>query len=69
MIVWGGVDGGKFLVNTGDKYTPATDSWFRISTGANVPVARWYHTAIWTGAEMIIWGGYDGVSLLNSGGL
>jgi hypothetical protein len=27
-------------------------------TGA--PHARGFHTAVWTGAEMIIWGGNDG---------
>ena len=26
------------------------------------------HTAVWTGSEMIVWGGYDGISLLNTGG-
>ena len=26
------------------------------TTGA--PAARGYHTAVWTGSEMIVWGGY-----------
>ena len=24
------------------------------------PSARAYHTAVWTGSEMIVWGGWDG---------
>src|SRR6476646_1800396 len=31
------------------------------------PKGRWTHTAVWTGTEMIIWGGNDG-SYLNTGG-
>ena len=32
--------------------------------------ARWprVHTAVWTGSEMIVWGGYDGGTFLNTGG-
>ena len=26
------------------------------------------HTAVWTGDEMIVWGGYDGVTEVNTGG-
>jgi hypothetical protein len=31
--------------------------WYSTST-LNVPSARWLHTAVWTGTEMIVWGGY-----------
>jgi N-acetylneuraminic acid mutarotase len=41
------------------------DTWTAISTG---PTARGSHTAVWTGSEMIIWGGYDGTNYLNTGG-
>jgi hypothetical protein len=35
----------------------------------NAPTGRDYHTAIWTGSEMIVWGGTDGNgNYLNSGG-
>ena len=40
---------------TGGRYNPSTDLWVATSTGANVPSARDYHTAVWTGSEMIIW--------------
>ena len=58
MIVWGGYDSGDYL-NTGGRYNPSTDSWTATST-TNAPAARYYHTAVWTGSEMIVWGGYDG---------
>ena len=32
------------------------------------PTGRYLHTAVWTGSEMIVWGGYDGSSYLNTGG-
>ena len=35
----------------------------------NAPEAREIHTAVWTGSEMIVWGGYGNISgLLNTGG-
>jgi len=35
------------------------------SIGTNVPTARYDHTAVWTGTEMIVWGGYP---TTNTGG-
>src|SRR5256885_3207979 len=42
------------------------DSWTATST-LNAPDGREFHTAVWTGTEMIVWGGYNG-SALNTGG-
>jgi len=72
MIVWGGLrtqDLGSIYERTGGRYDPATDSWIPTSTGAGVPAGREEHTAVWTGAEMIVWGG-NGWRLghLNTGG-
>jgi N-acetylneuraminic acid mutarotase len=53
MIIWGGIG----YVNTGGRYNPATDSWTETSTGNGVPTGRMRHTAVWTGTEMIVWGG------------
>ena len=44
------------IFNTGGRYNPATDSWTATST-ANAPDGRLIHTAVWTGTEMIVWGG------------
>src|SRR5438034_8884498 len=27
-----------------------------------------FHTAVWSGSEMIVWGGFNGSSVLNTGG-
>ena len=56
------------LFNTGARYNPNTDSWIATST-ANAPTGREGHTAVWSGKEMILWGGhgYFG-SNLNTGG-
>jgi N-acetylneuraminic acid mutarotase len=42
------------------------DTWTATST-TNAPVGRDGHTAVWTGSEMIVWGGFDG-DYLNTGG-
>lgn len=67
MIVWGGDSGSSYL-NSGGRYNPGTDSWTATST-TNAPIARVDHTAVWTGTEMIVWGGTDGNShYLSTGG-
>jgi len=55
MLVWGGTNG--TALNSGGSYDPFNDSWTPTSVGLNVPTARSEHTAVWTGNEMIIWGG------------
>jgi N-acetylneuraminic acid mutarotase len=60
MIVWGGFyyDGVNYvLVNTGGRYNPITDRWTATSITNRCPTARSGHTAVWTGGEMIVWGG------------
>jgi N-acetylneuraminic acid mutarotase len=52
---------------TGGRYEPGTDSWTATSI-TNAPTARDDHTAVWTGSEMIIWGGTTLGSYLNTGG-
>ncbi len=43
------------------------DTWTATSL-TNVPTAREYYTAVWTGTEMIVWGGYAHTSQVNTGG-
>src|SRR6266576_3046208 len=70
MIVWGGCDNINVtsVFNTGGRYNPSTNSWTATST-TNAPEARAGHTAVWTGSEVIVWGG-QGAShpVLNTGG-
>jgi N-acetylneuraminic acid mutarotase len=69
MIVWGGSGAFNYL-NTGGRYNPSTDSWTDTSSvdRRHAPSARRGHTAVWTGSQMIIWGGRDGSNFLNTGG-
>lgn len=69
MVVWGGAYETCDACNldTGGRYDPATDSWRAVSQ-VNAPSPRRFPTAIWTGSEMIVWGGRHDGSSLNTGG-
>jgi N-acetylneuraminic acid mutarotase len=68
MIAWGGSDlDGFHSLNDGGRYNPSANSWSLVAT-KGAPTIRFAHTAVWTGSEMIIWGGYNGSSYLNDGG-
>jgi N-acetylneuraminic acid mutarotase len=57
MIVWAGrANFGASYLNTGGRYDPSTDSWTATST-TNAPSARAFNAKVWTGSEMIVWGG------------
>jgi len=59
MIIWGGmhlVDDAAEFTKTGGRYNPATDSWSTMTT-TDAPISRMGHVAMWTGSEMIVWGG------------
>jgi N-acetylneuraminic acid mutarotase len=62
MIIWGGRDISLNLVNTGGRYNPQTDTWSATTT-VGVPAARDFHAAVWTGNEMLVFGGGDGGNL------
>jgi N-acetylneuraminic acid mutarotase len=55
------LNGNPFATNQTLTFTtdgPGTGSWGDISM-VNAPALRKRHTAIWTGAEMIVWGGFN----------
>jgi hypothetical protein len=64
MIVWGGATDRYGLpptvpadyLGTGARYDPVADRWTPVS-GVGAPARRGAHTAVWTGTEMIVWGG------------
>ncbi len=65
MIVWGGrIDESYYAagLSTGGRYDPASDSW-NSTSAVNVPYGRWGHTAVWTGTEMIVWGGQQSTNV------
>jgi len=54
MIAWGGYDGAA--VGTGGRYNPVTDTW-TVTSLIDAPSARFFYSLLWTGSEMIVWGG------------
>jgi N-acetylneuraminic acid mutarotase len=68
LIVFGGVDSrpGRSNYNTGSRYNPVTGSWTALSS-TNAPGFA-YHTAVWTGREMIVFGGFSFTSNLAQSG-
>ncbi len=59
MIVWGGARDNLFVTlayNSGGIYDPASDTWSATST-TGAPSGRYQHSAVWTGARMIVFGG------------
>jgi hypothetical protein len=69
MIVWGGysVDPDRSS-DTGARYDPVTDTWTPTSLN-DAPSRRRYHTAVWTGDRMIVWGGQWDHDPLDTGAL
>ena len=70
MIIWGGysgtiVNGNPTRLNTGARYNPATNTWAAVTT-VNAPSARGMAASVWTGSEMLIWGG-SGPATLGDG--
>ncbi|TVQ34817.1 MAG: hypothetical protein EA370_10045 [Wenzhouxiangella sp.] len=61
LMVWGGLTGSTTSTRTDDgaRLNLATEQWVLLpETGA--PEARFGHSAVWSGEEMIIWGGRGG---------
>jgi N-acetylneuraminic acid mutarotase len=69
MIIWGGyfVDSVEHFLNTGGRYNPQTNLWTPTSL-TNAPAPKGAHTAVWTGTEMIVWGGDVGYFVYGTGG-
>ncbi|HXM34157.1 MAG TPA: kelch repeat-containing protein, partial [Pyrinomonadaceae bacterium] len=56
------------LPTISDEANGCTDDTWTATSITNAPAGRIRHTAVWTGSEMIIWGGSDGISFFNTGG-
>jgi N-acetylneuraminic acid mutarotase len=70
MIVWGGVirdaDGERHQVATGGRYDPVSDTWTAITMG-DAPEAREDGVVVWTGRDMLVWGGQQADTPMSSG--
>lgn len=69
MIVWGGELESREVANTGGRYRPGAPAWTATvnAPASDVPSPRRDHTALWTGTEMIVWGGRDELQFLSTG--
>lgn len=69
MIIWGGIlNNNTSAFNDGGRYSPASNSWVAVTT-TGAPTARTDYTAVWTGSEMFVWGGYgDNNGYFDDGG-
>jgi hypothetical protein len=69
LVVWGGhrPDLPFGSLQSGACYRPAENRW-RPMTLAGAPSRRGDHTLTWTGSEVVVWGGENGTSYLNTGG-
>lgn len=57
VLVWGGHAGDPAQpLNDGAIYDPLLDAWTPVST-STAPTPRWGCTAVWTGSEVLVWGG------------
>jgi len=57
LLVWGGITPDlKRTLRSGARYNPTTDKWTPILSADTAP-AVWGSRAVWTGSEMIVWGG------------
>ncbi|HXC24839.1 MAG TPA: hypothetical protein VNU46_02910 [Gemmatimonadaceae bacterium] len=70
MIVWGGavppfVSAVGNVLSDGGAYNPVTDVWRAIQSAPNTGLT--VATSVWTGTEMLVWGGYDETSYSNRG--
>jgi len=71
MVVFGGADDptygfGTNFFDDAAAYASAGNAWRSVS-GANAPSVRADHTAVWTGTEMIVWGGRNATADLGDG--
>lgn len=61
MVIWGGYSSAPFVggfLDSGGAYDVATDTW-RALSGTGAPSARSRVPDVWTGTQMLIWGGWN----------
>jgi N-acetylneuraminic acid mutarotase len=70
MVVWGGngEKSGVKVLNSGFRYNPVEDAW-KAANLQGAPAGRELHSSVWSGKNMIIWGGWDGSAFLDRGGV
>jgi len=62
MIVWGGYGTSlsPYVKVDGASYRLSSNTWKTIAVApAPISAGRYLHSAVWSGTQMIVWGGYD----------
>jgi N-acetylneuraminic acid mutarotase len=60
MLIWSGYDVTRGqLFRDGARFNPQTNTWAPMATTGS-PQATYWHTLVWTGSEMVTWGGVIG---------
>jgi hypothetical protein len=63
IFIWGGVNESGTALNSGALYDPRTDTWKVVASDADTPTPRSLATAVWTGSDIVVWGGLDPVTM------
>jgi len=71
MVIWGGFGGfggtppTRIYLQDGAAYDPASRTW-RTLPAPGAPGKRSEHTAVWTGSEVLVWGGISTATVLDT---
>jgi hypothetical protein len=57
LVLWGGYWNSETDDQRGAIWDPTTGAWQEMPAGERAPAGRANHAAVWTGSEMIVWGG------------
>jgi N-acetylneuraminic acid mutarotase len=57
-FIWGG-QGAAGALNSGALYDALANNWTAVQTDASTPSPRVLATAVWTGSQVVVWGGGD----------
>jgi len=68
MVVFGGSANSSTGVATGARYDPVANLWTGTTSSDGAPSPRYFHSAVWTGEEVIVWGGYHSGAAYDTGG-
>jgi hypothetical protein len=63
LFIWGGVNESGTALNSGALYDPRDDRWQVVANDAHTPTPRSLPSAVWTGSVVVVWGGFDPVSM------
>ncbi len=70
VIVWGGMSldsaSNDVYFNDGAKFDPGSGSWSPLAI-SGAPSPRSWSSAVWTGTQMLVWGGQDASGQLGDG--